>query len=111
MAKFAKGQPRHEAAGRKKGTPNKRTQSLIEKCEAKGIDLFESMLEIAIEMKEPTKKFDMMERISQYVYPKRKAIEHSVDPKIAEAAEEFKELTREEKIQLYKEEIKKLEGN
>jgi hypothetical protein len=62
--------------GRVAGTPNKKTQTLIEKCEARGLDIWEAMIELVLEAK-GTDKFKMLSEMAQYTFPKRKAIEHS----------------------------------
>lgn len=61
--------------GRAKGVVNRKTQTLIEKCEAKGVDVFELMLEYAIHPCEPALRFAALKELAQYVYPKRKALE------------------------------------
>lgn len=71
---WPKGKPRPPESGRKKGTPNKKTQALVEKCEAKGLDVFDGMIECAIEAK-GLERFKMLSEIAQYIYPKRKAVE------------------------------------
>ncbi len=63
--------------GRQKGTPNKLTMGLLEKCHARGIDLFDALLDIIQETEDPLLKFNAIKEACQYVYPKRKAIEHS----------------------------------
>lgn len=70
-----------EGSGRKPGTPNKSTQDLMAICEARGLNVFEAMVILAIEETDSTKKFDRLEKISKYLYPQRKAIEHSSDEK------------------------------
>lgn len=93
-----------------KGTPNKKTQSLIEKCEAKGIDLFDTFLEIIQnEEAEPGLRFSALKEAAQYVYPKRKALEHSgkLDAGVLEQAEELARLSNEELAKLITEEMKK----
>lgn len=63
--------------GRQKGTPNRKTQQLLDLCAEKGLDVFGSMIEIAARAKQGPEKFDMLEKLAQYLYPKRKAVEHS----------------------------------
>lgn len=75
---WPKGKPRAEGVGRKKGTPNRKTADLLAKCEAKGVDVFELMLEYAIHPCEPTLRFQALKELCQYIYPKRKAIEHDL---------------------------------
>lgn len=47
MPKTMRGMARPEGAGRKKGTPNKKTQTLLEKCEEIGCDPFEVLMRFA----------------------------------------------------------------
>jgi len=72
-----KGHPRY--GGRKKGTPNKPTQDLMAICEKHGCNPFEGMVMIAMRETDQDKQFDKFERIAQYVFPKRKAIEGLAD--------------------------------
>ncbi len=85
---FQKGQPK--IGGRKKGTPNKKTVELRTKLESKGHDPFLALAEIAIEARaaaaqvEGKDKLDWLKlasannaELTQYIEPKRKAIEHS----------------------------------
>lgn len=74
---WQKGKPRPAGAGRKKGTPNKSTQDLMEICEQEGIEPFRAMVRLAAKEKDEWKQFDLLKEIAQYLYPKRKAIEHS----------------------------------
>lgn len=63
-------------SGRQKGTPNKVTQSLEEKCALMGVDVFEEMLKIATNEEHPD-RFSCLKELAQYLYPKRKALEIS----------------------------------
>ena len=74
---WPKGKPRPESSGRKKGTPNKNTRDLMAICESKGIDVFQSMVELAIIAEDPATKFIRLSEIAKYLYPKRKEVEHS----------------------------------
>lgn len=79
MPRPTKGE-RIPGSGRKPGTPNSKTQTLIDKCEAKGIDLFDAFLEIIQDKRaDPHLRFNALKEAAQYIYPKRKAIEHSGD--------------------------------
>lgn len=67
-----------KTGGRKKGTPNKRTQDVIERLEALGCDPIEGMAKIAMDKKEPTElRAQMFKELAQYVAPKRKAVERT----------------------------------
>lgn len=61
--------------GRIKGTPNKSTQDLLKICEEEGIEPFRAMLRQLAELDEPKDRFDALEKVCQYLYPKRKALE------------------------------------
>lgn len=73
----AKGKPKDAGSGRKKGTPNKKTQDLMDKCEARGVDVFDLMLEYVIHPCPMELRFSALKELCQYLYPKRKALEHS----------------------------------
>lgn len=72
--------PGERRGGRVKGTPNKRTQEVIEKLAALDCDPIEGMATIAKEAYE-ARDFqlagNMYKELAQYVAPKRKAVEHS----------------------------------
>jgi hypothetical protein len=72
---FKKGQPRPANAGRKKGTPNRKTQDLLAICERLGVNPFESMVQAAQEIIEPEARVNAWEKVCQYILPKRKAVE------------------------------------
>jgi len=68
----------HKTGGRKPGTPNKRTMELAERMEAIGCDPIEGMARIAMNRRSrPELRGRMYAELAQYLYPKRKAIEHS----------------------------------
>lgn len=70
--------PGHKrVGGRKPGTPNKNSLDLHAKCEAKGIDPFEKLLEYLEFPGEPNIRLQAIKEICKYLYPQRKAIEHS----------------------------------
>ena len=74
--------PGEYRGGRKKGTPNKATQTVIEKLEKLDCDPIEGMAEIAIQaMKEGDLPLagQMYKELAQYVAPKRKAMEITGD--------------------------------
>lgn len=74
--KFKKGVPRHPNAGRKKGTPNKRTRSLEDLralAEEKGCDPFEIYIEIAMDKNnrkvDTSVRLQAAKEIAKYVLP------------------------------------------
>lgn len=97
--------------GRTKGIPNKSTQTLIEKCEAYNIDVFEAMLKIASEATVPFEKFGYLKEIAQYILPKRKALEvdATVNMDLAKKAQEYSEIPIIEQIHLLRSEAERLE--
>lgn len=104
---WPKGKTKEKTGGRTIGTPNKLTQDLFKICEEERLDVFREMVKLAA-----SGDVFMLREIAQYLYPKRKAVEHSgsVDLELSKKAEEFKQLTNEQAIELMKQEIKKLEG-
>ena len=68
----------NKTGGRKKGTPNKRTQEVIDQLTALDCDPIEGMAKIALDEKNtPELRGRMFSELSQYIAPKRKAIEHT----------------------------------
>ena len=64
--------------GRKKGTPNKRTQDLKDRIEALGCDPLIAMVQIGEEAKAKEDwplAFSVYKELMQYCYPKRRAVE------------------------------------
>ena len=67
-----------KSGGRTKGTPNKKTQEVVERLEALGCDPIEGMARIAMNEANPLElRGRMFAELAGYVAPKRKAIEHS----------------------------------
>jgi hypothetical protein len=64
---------------RPKGVPNRKTQALIDICEEFGLNPFVEMIMNYKELESPRERFDAAEKLAQYIYPKRKAIEVSTD--------------------------------
>ena len=69
-----------KTGGRTRGTPNRRTQEIIEKLEALGCDPVEGMAKLAADENNSAElRGRMYAELAQYVAPKRKAVEHSGD--------------------------------
>lgn len=64
-----------KTGGRQKGTPNKDTAWLHDICEQEGVMPFREMIIAAKQIDEPKSRCDAFEKVSQYLYPKRKAME------------------------------------
>lgn len=96
MPRGHKGEPRTPGCGRKKGTPNRYTQNLMAICKDKGLDVFEAMVEIALQHENPN-RFHSLKELAQYLYPKRKSLEHSGEisnPYMNKPIEELEALVR-----------------
>ena len=69
-----------KTGGRTKGTPNKKTLLVQQQMEDLGFDPIESMIEInrlAMAKEDYSLAGQMAKERAQYVYPKRKAVEHT----------------------------------
>jgi hypothetical protein len=70
----APGQPK--TGGRRKGTPNRETQDIVDKARAWNCDPFEVMVRIAMDPKSsPELRLKAAAEIAQYILPKRRAVE------------------------------------
>lgn len=70
--------PKTPGSGRKKGTPNKRTQQAAEILAEVGCDPLRKMAEIASDPNTPLDlRVKLYSDLSQYVHPRRKAVEHT----------------------------------
>ncbi len=67
-----------KTGGRERGTPNKRTQAVIDQLTALDCDPIEGMAKIALDEKNSSElRGRMFSELAQYIAAKRKAIEHS----------------------------------
>jgi hypothetical protein len=82
----------------------------MQKCEERGIDIFEAMLELACEMSDKLDRFMMLKEIATYLYPKRKALEVTVNEELAKQAAEFQELEKSAQIKMLEAEVKRLKS-
>lgn len=69
-----------KTGGRKPGSLNKKTLDLLAVCEEEGIEPFRAMIIEAKRMTQAVDRFDAYEKICQYLYPKKRAVELSNDP-------------------------------
>jgi hypothetical protein len=69
-----KGSPK--TGGRTPGTPNKKTIALKSITEALGLDVPKRIAELLPQL-DPAKQVDVLLNLMSYIYPKRKAVEHS----------------------------------
>lgn len=104
---FYKGMKRLEGAGRKKGTPNKRTEALFEKCERMGVDPFSALLEF-VNHPDPMLRLAALKEICSYLYPKKKAIEvtEKLNPQAILHLEEFSQMSEQQLLEVIQSEMK-----
>lgn len=94
-----------KTGGRTKGTPNKKTAALQEQIEkALGGDLPSEVIKRILAM-DPERAVAPLLDLMSYIYPKRKAVEHStsLSPEEIERLEELKNLPDEELEAIVKE--------
>lgn len=77
MAKFQHGQDKPTGSGRKRGTPNKRSQLLIESLESFDFSVPEQLISLLPQL-DPAKQADVLIDLMSYLYPKRKAVEQTL---------------------------------
>ncbi len=65
-----------KTGGRKKGTPNKKTFILRDVLDSFGCDVPQRIVDLLPELK-PEKQADILVELMKYLFPTRKAIEHS----------------------------------
>ena len=69
-----------KTGGRKLSTPNKRSQALLERLEELGCNPIEGLARIALDpATKPDLKVRSFAELAQYHYPKRKAMDLSLD--------------------------------
>jgi len=87
-----------KTGGRKKGTPNKKTQNMIDKLDALGYDPIESLVRLALEAKktkDSAMEFNACKELAQYVAPKRKAIEMTAEVTTVDLADDLTPLQKD----------------
>lgn len=91
-----------KTGGRKKGTPNKATLSIERKLAEKGIDVIDEIINLLSQL-DPPYKMRIYLNLLEYIYPKRKSIEISLEQQaLLQKYEEFKELPKEQILQMLK---------
>jgi hypothetical protein len=76
--------PGERRGGRQKGTPNRKTQSVMDRLEALGCDPIEGMARIAMdETIDLSIRAQMFKELAQYVAPKRRALDMQADMNMA----------------------------
>lgn len=94
---FQKGMKRPENAGRKKGTPNKRTVELLSKLEELDYDPLEKLIIIANDDKTSTElKTKINLELLSYIYPKRKAVAMDITKYVGRVSEMEQEVAENE---------------
>ena len=80
---MAKAKGSIKTGGRKKGTVNKSTQSVLDKLQALGCDPIEALFHLgkdALEDDDKELAFKCYKELASYYAPKLKSVEHSTDP-------------------------------
>lgn len=94
----AKGKPK--TGGRVAGVPNRNTIDLHAMCADKGINPFQKLLEYLEFPCEPELRLQAIKEACKYLYPQRKAIEHSGEIANPYLALTLDELEKEVKAKL-----------
>lgn len=68
-------QPGNKLAGNRKGIPNKKSVSLEELCEKRGINPFEELLKLCGEDTHPDWRIPALREACKYLYSQKKAVE------------------------------------
>jgi len=92
---FKVGEKRHPNAGRKAGTPNKDTLPLKAILEANKCEPVLELLKLIPDLI-PEKQADVYLKLLEYIYPRRKAIETTVDPSLIDAIKNMEGKSNEE---------------
>lgn len=69
-----------KVGGRVKGTMNRKSESLFELCEEMGFNPFAELMRLAFSTDDEAVRASCLKELCQYLYPKRKAVELSMDP-------------------------------
>lgn len=75
-----------KTGGRQKGTPNNRTLALSDTLESLGFDPLPKLVELLPNLT-PEKQADVLLKLMEFIYPKRKAIDLTVDNTDVDAAD------------------------
>lgn len=106
MTKVAKGSDKpscggskkgERRGGRQKGTPNKKTQNIIEKLAKLNYDPLESLARLAKDAKKEGDKameFSCARELAQYVAPKRKSVEMTAEVTTVDLADDLTDAQR-----------------
>jgi hypothetical protein len=78
MGHFQRGQKKPLGSGRKRGTPNKKTQHLSEALDSLGLNVPERLIQLLPQLSSE-RQVDVLLEILGYLYPRRKALEVSAE--------------------------------
>lgn len=86
--------PRNHGAGRKKGTPNRKTQTLEQFLDQQGIFIPERIITLlpTLESRDQAK---VLLELMQYIFPKRRSHEHEFKPTDDQLTQLVKERLKE----------------
>lgn len=109
MAKFEKGKPRPEGAGRKPGVPNKlkseMAKTVAQICAEIGFDPVKALIVAAAKSTREDIRVAASKELMKYMHPQKRSIEHSgsVDMQLQSIIQELENKTDEELKQIIKE--------
>lgn len=88
----AKGQPK--SGGRKKGTPNKNSLTVLDQVAAQGFDVIADVVKCIRLCDDPKDRGMMGIKLAEFIYPKRKAMEVDLSAAVGltNTAEELEEI-------------------
>ena len=84
-----------KTGGRQRGVPNKNSFALKELLESQKCEPVTELLKTLPEL-EAKERADVYLNLLQYLYPKRKAIEQTVDPELLEVVQSMQSLNEEQ---------------
>ncbi len=106
---MAKPKGSSKTGGRSKGTPNKKSQFLCEAMEAQGIDVAGELASIYKESYSSTDRVQILFKLLDYCYPKKKSIEYVAPNEVIEEKKlDYSVLTKEE-LQILEKLVTKME--
>lgn len=89
--------PKPPGSGRKKGVPNKLNLNVLVTCQEVGLDPIRALIKLYTETHIPDLKFKILKELTEYVYAKRRSIEHSGEinnPYLEKTIEELESLVK-----------------
>lgn len=104
----ALGKPK--TGGRKVGTPNKATQKSVDvlaACQARGLDVFGSMVEIALNEPDTALRLNALKDLATYLAPKKRSMDVTHLSEVDVANEEFEKMPLSKQAELLEQAAKR----